>query len=130
MHDRENREIIRLHRGEHFGERSLLSSVRDFSADCTCRATETSYVFTIKRAAFERHMGPLRDHLDRHDAWLKELEAAKGIEIGDLMLLPTLGRGNFRSGSAGGAPVHGQGFRVEEHVQVADRQVPAAVARA
>ena len=95
VHDRENREIIRLHRGEHFGERSLLSSVRDFSADCTCRATETSYVFTIKRAAFERHMGPLRDHLDRHDAWLKELEAAKGIEIGDLMLLPTLGVGTF-----------------------------------
>ena len=58
VHDREHREIIRLHRGEHFGERSLLSSVRDFSADCTCRATETSYVFTIKRAAFERHMGP------------------------------------------------------------------------
>ena len=95
VRDRENREIIRLHRGDHFGERSLLSKADSREADCTCSATATSYLFSIKRAAFERHMGPLRDHLDRHDEWLKELEAAKGIDIGDLMLLPTLGVGTF-----------------------------------
>ena len=32
----------------------------------------------LERAAFERHMGPLRDHLDRHDEWLKELRRRRG----------------------------------------------------
>lgn len=90
--DGTKKELLRLKEGSEFGERALLY---DEPRAASVIATEDTTCIYITRMVFEKHLGPLKDFMERHVQELEKRSVELKLRFKDLRLGRILGTGMY-----------------------------------
>ncbi|KAK3268360.1 hypothetical protein CYMTET_23130 [Cymbomonas tetramitiformis] len=90
--DGTKKELLRLKQGSEFGERALLY---DEPRAASVIATEDTTCIYITRKVFEKHLGPLKDFMERHVQEFEKREVELALRFKDLRFGCILGTGMY-----------------------------------
>eukprot|EP00218_Dolichomastix_sp_CCMP3274_P012851 CAMPEP_0170135754 /NCGR_PEP_ID=MMETSP0033_2-20121228/2636_1 /TAXON_ID=195969 /ORGANISM="Dolichomastix tenuilepis, Strain CCMP3274" /LENGTH=995 /DNA_ID=CAMNT_0010371359 /DNA_START=103 /DNA_END=3090 /DNA_ORIENTATION=- len=90
--DAHPKELLRLRAGDHFGERALLTNE---PRAANIIASEPVTCLCISRLSFEKHLGPLKEIMEKHLAEVEQRKIELAINFWDLDHYRTVGVGQF-----------------------------------